>query len=235
MMDTKINYTLVGIVVLLLGIAGIIFPLWLSSGLNRESYSTYLVYMNEAVDGLSKNAPVKYNGVNVGFVKDIELNLKNTQQVKLILDIQTGTPITTHSVATLRSQGVTGVGYIGLAGGKLDGAMPLTAQPGQPYPVIQAAPSLMVRLDTAVTQLIKNLDTLSQQFSHALNPDNQQLLSAVLRNTNQLSSQRVPQTLDKLQQVLINMQGVTNEIQKNPAVLIRGKDKPLPGPGEEKP
>jgi phospholipid/cholesterol/gamma-HCH transport system substrate-binding protein len=187
-MESRVNYGLVGLFVLLLGAAAIFIPLWLSAGLNRSEYSTYVVFMKESVDGLSPNAPVKYNGVDIGHVKDIKLDFTNTQQVELFLEIKEGTPITTHTTATMRSQGVTGVGYMGLSGGKPDGAEPLTAQSGQSYPIIPSTPSTMVRIDTAVTQLLANMNRLSDQLSSTLSPENQLLLKQTLRNFNQLGS-----------------------------------------------
>ncbi|HEV2613893.1 MAG TPA: MlaD family protein [Gammaproteobacteria bacterium] len=232
-MESRVNYGLVGLFVLFLGAAAIFIPLWLSSNLGNVKYVKYTVFMNEAVDGLSPNAPVKYNGVDVGHVTKIQLNLKNTQQVELLLLIKEGTPITTHTTATLRSQGVTGVAYIGLNGGKSDGAQPLTTLPGNHYPIIPSTPSTMVRIDTAVTQLLANMNSLSTQLSNALSPENQLLLKQTLRNFNQIGSQRLPETLTQLQGVLSNLQGITQEVKRNPSVLVRGKASVTLGPGEK--
>lgn len=233
-MESRVNYGLVGLFVLLLGIALVVFPLWLSSGLNRARYNFYTVYMNESVDGLSPNAPVKYNGVNVGNVADISLDSKNTQLVKLELKIKDNTPITTNTTATLRSQGVTGVAYIGLNGGVIQGAEPLKALPGQDYPVIPSTPSTMVRIDAAVTQLLGNINKLSSQLSSAFNPENELLLKQTLRNFNQLGGQRLPETLTQFQGVLNNLEGITQEVKQNPSILVRGKTAPRLGPGEGK-
>jgi len=247
--ESRVNYTLVGIFVLLLSAAGIIIPLWLSASLNQEQYKTYMVYMNESVDGLSANAPVNYNGVNVGFVKNIALNPQNTEQVQLKLNIKEGTPITTNTTATLQSQGVTGFAYVGLNGGSVNGAKTLMAKPGEPYPIIKSTPSIRVRLDTALTQLMGNLTTISKQLNELLTPRNQKLVGSILNNTNNLTmeltsqvqalqstlstlNQNLPSTVTQMQGVLSNMQSITNEIKENPAVIVRGKAKPSLGPGE---
>jgi phospholipid/cholesterol/gamma-HCH transport system substrate-binding protein len=248
--ESRINYTLVGIFVLLLGAAGIIIPLWLSSGLDQQQYTTYMVYMNEAVDGLSVNAPVNYNGVNVGYVKDIQLNTKNTAQVQVRLNIKEGTPITTNTTATLQSQGVTGFAYVGLNGGAPNGAKTLVAGPDELYPQIKSTPSIRVRLDTALTQLMNNLTAISQQLNAILTPHNQKMVTNILDNTNKLTlqltaqaqvlqstttelHQNLPATLAKLQDILRNMQTITTEIKENPSVVVRGKAKPSLGPGEK--
>jgi len=258
-MESRVNYALVGFFVLLLGAFAVIIPLWLSSGLNQQQYKPYLVYMNEAVDGLSTNGLVSYNGVSVGYVKDISLNPNNPQQVELLLNIKEGTSITTNTTATLRSQGITGVAYIGLSGGTLKGARPLLPKPGARYSVIKASPSLMVRLDTALTQLMTNINNLSQQLSVTLSPENQKLLTNILMNTNKFtqnfagqsaqldnsiqslnkvlqntsqSTQNLPVMANQLQRVLTNLQVISSEIKQNPSVLVRGKAPAVLGPGE---
>ncbi|MDP2786291.1 MAG: MCE family protein, partial [Sulfurimicrobium sp.] len=62
-METKVNYTIVGLFVILLFAALVAGILWLSGGAQyRKTYDTYLAYMNESVSGLNLNAPVKYRG-----------------------------------------------------------------------------------------------------------------------------------------------------------------------------
>ncbi len=251
-MESKINYALIGLFVLVLGIAGIFIPLWLSAGLKHQSYETYAIFMNESVDGLSLNAPVKYNGVDVGFVKAIRLNPKNTQQVQILANIKQGTPITTHTTASLNVQGLTGMAYIGLKGGQFEGATPLTVQPGHQYPIITAEPSLFKRLDSIVTQVAGNVDKLTGTLNNVLNKKNQQSLSNTIQNLDTVTttlarnSTQIDQSLQSLNillqngaqasgqlQVLMNQwQHIETEIQQNPSILVRGKTPAKPGPGE---
>ena len=71
-MEPKVNYTLVGLFIALLGagIAGGV--LWLSQTDYRGVYDRYYTYMDESVSGLSNDSSVKYRGVDVGRVKDID-------------------------------------------------------------------------------------------------------------------------------------------------------------------
>jgi phospholipid/cholesterol/gamma-HCH transport system substrate-binding protein len=67
-----VNYTLVGTFVLILGAALVAGVLWLASGgALRTKYDLYLAVEDESVAGLNVNAPVKYNGVDVGKVHSI--------------------------------------------------------------------------------------------------------------------------------------------------------------------
>ena len=150
-MTPKSSYVLVGLFVLLLGIALIGGILWLSTGGPPKDYDFYLVYMTESVSGLSIDAPVKYKGVNVGRVRDIRLNPNNPEEVRLMLVVLQGTPINADTRATLEVQGLTGVAHVNLGGGETD-SPPLLKPRDEPYPVIQSRPSLLVRLDDTVDQ-----------------------------------------------------------------------------------
>ena len=74
-MENKVNYALVGGFVLLLGAALIAGVLWLASGGGfQKKYDLYLALVGESVAGLNLNAPVKYRGVDVGKVREIQLD-----------------------------------------------------------------------------------------------------------------------------------------------------------------
>ncbi len=173
-MESKTNYTLVGLIVLIL-VAGLLSAgLWLSVGFDRKKYDIYTVYVREAVSGLSDDSIVKYNGVRVGVVNKIELNQFDPQQVKIQLKIEEGTPITTSTRATLISQGITGTTYLGLSATS-PSLFPLQKTPGEPYPVIPYTPSFF-------SQLEKNLNDVSVGIKRVFDKDNAQSLKKGLAN-----------------------------------------------------
>lgn len=172
-MEEKVNFALVGVFVLALGAALIAGILWLSSGgAYRRTYDTYQTYMSESVSGLSRDAPVRYRGVEVGRVRRMTLAPSHIEQVQLTLEIERGTPVKQDTVAVLRVQGLTGIAYVELTGGSQE-SPPLEARPGDAYPVIRSGPSLMVRLDSAVTALLTNLNRSSEAVNALLDADNQ--------------------------------------------------------------
>jgi phospholipid/cholesterol/gamma-HCH transport system substrate-binding protein len=154
-MEPKVNYTLVGLFVFLLGAAAVAAVLWLSRADYRGVYDRYYVYMTESVSGLSADASVKYRGVDVGRVKQIVLNPKNPEEVRLALDLVRGTPVKEDTVAILETQGLTGLTTVNLMGGTRD-SPPLTVKPGEEYPVIQTRPSFYFRLDSALSRILSD-------------------------------------------------------------------------------
>ncbi len=179
-MEEKINFAIVGVFVLALGAALIAGVLWLSSGgAYRRAYDTYQTYMHESVSGLSRDAPVRYRGVEVGRVRRMALAPGNVELVQLTLDIERGTPVKQDTVAVLRVQGLTGIAYVELSGGSQD-SPPLQAREGEAYPVIRSGPSLMVRLDSAVTTLLGNLNHTSERVSALLDEGNRREFTQTL-------------------------------------------------------
>jgi len=186
-MEEKVNFTLAGLFVLVLGAALIGGVLWLSSDQSyNKTYDIYQIYIKESVSGLNLNAPVRYRGVEVGRVQKITLAPDNVEQVQLTLGIERGTPLKTNTYAILQTHGLTGLTFVELAGGSRD-APPLMKQPGAEFPVIATGPSLMMRLDTSVSSLLSNLNRSSENLNALLNEDNRRAISHTLSDIETLS------------------------------------------------
>jgi phospholipid/cholesterol/gamma-HCH transport system substrate-binding protein len=175
-----VNYALVGAFVLLLGAALIGVILWLASGgALQKKYNFYQAIEQESVAGLNLNAPVKYNGVDVGKVRHIQLDPANPEYVQLIFAIERGTPIKVDTVAVLKTQGLTGIAYVELGGGDKDAAL-LPATDEVPYPVIRTKPSLSARLENVLTSVLAKLDRTSSNIDAILSNENRVAFSSAL-------------------------------------------------------
>ncbi len=85
------------------------------------------------------------------------------------------------------SQGLTGIAYIGLQGGKPD-SKPLQIKEGEDYPVIKSAPSFLVRLDQSLDALTTNINTLSASVKDLLNQQNLSAVHDTLKNLDELTA-----------------------------------------------
>jgi phospholipid/cholesterol/gamma-HCH transport system substrate-binding protein len=277
-MDIKVNYIIVGLFMILLTLAVIGSTIWLAGVHSTKSYDKYLTYMNEPVTGLSEKAPVKFNGVEVGFVDKIGLNPHNPQQVRLLLKIQQNTPITEATRTSLISQGLTGITVIGLKAEKVR-APKLKKKPGEEYPVIPSSPSLLLRLDQTLEQMSQNVNTVAKNLNDLFDEENKASFKHSLSNLSEItatankklpqlmsdfesslteakaaainlgsmsksgnqslknfSEQTIPmaeQVMGKLKNSLDNIEQLTSELTKNPAMLLRGRNPAPLGPGEK--
>jgi phospholipid/cholesterol/gamma-HCH transport system substrate-binding protein len=181
-METKVNYAAVGAFVLVLAAALIAGVLWLASGGSaRQQMDLYLAVMEESVSGLNINAPVKYNGVDVGMVRDIQLDPSAPQRVRLVFAIRRGTPIKEDTEAVLRTQGLTGIAYVELSGGT-PGSPPLRATAMSELPVIRTKPSLGARLENVLTTVLVKLNATTTRIDAILSKENERALSDTLAN-----------------------------------------------------
>ncbi len=235
-MDNKVNYVIVGAFVAVLGAAVLLVVLWLGKSDYRGVYDRYYAYMRESVAGLSVNSTVKYRGVEVGRVKDIQLNPENPEEVRLTLDILRATPIKTDTVAVLETQGLTGLATVNLNGGSRE-APALEIVPGQEYPVIKTGPSLFFRLDMAIsrllsdqglTKLLANVNLLSQNATAVVDEENRAAVRQILRDLAELTrtlvarSEGVDKGLVSASQAAEHVASMTDTMNKQvPALLER--------------
>ena len=191
-MEKHVNYAMVGLFVILLGGAWLAISLWLALGDFATSYTRYLVYMDESVSGLYLDAPVKYRGVEIGKVREIELNPLVLDQVQLTLDIVSNVPIKEDTIAVLTVQGLTGIAFIDLTGGSLD-APPLEAGDDELYPVIRSDPSFFSRLDRSGSDLIANMNVLALGLAKLLDGETRQSIKQMISNVRDVTAELADQ------------------------------------------
>lgn len=236
-MENNTNYTLVGLFVLVLTATLIGVIIWLNAGDKDKHFRTYEVLMTESISGLNLNARVKYRGVDVGQVSDISLVPEQPDKVRLLLDIDTTTPINQETVATLNTQGFTGLAYLELSGGDAN-TPPLKKQPGQYYPRLQTGQSLFVRFDTLVSSLLEKLQEMSGKIDNMLgtlessvdnvngflSEENQQAVTQSLQHVESMIgtlAQRAPALVDNLDKTLANSVQLSAELQRELPQLLQ--------------
>ncbi len=196
-METKVSFSIVGAFVLGLGAVLIAVVLWLGSGgAWKKDYDLYWAIEVESVAGLNLNAPVKYNGVEVGKVRHIDLDHVNPQRVTLTFAIEQGTPIKEDTIATLKTQGLTGITYVDLSGGTQNSPQLVAVAPNK-YPLIQTKPSLSARLENVLTSVLGKLDNTTNNINALLSPQNQTAFKDILGNTAQATAKLGP-LIDRL-------------------------------------
>lgn len=184
-MESRINYTIVGLFVVLF-LAGLIaFAYWLGKYGYKQEYDHYLVYMTESVAGLSSDASVKYRGVEVGIVEQMGFNPKNSEEVELLLKIKHGTQVKVDTTAGLKFFGITGLAFIELTGGSKEA--PLLKKSEGEIAVIPTRLSTYARLNESLTLLAGKSAQALDKFDRLLSEENLQNISAILSEMKMLS------------------------------------------------
>ena len=186
-MNNKVNFTFVGSIVLAIVIAMIFSIYWLMKPSDSNKQREYLIYFNESVSGLNVNSPVKYRGVNVGKVKEIQISSKNTQEIEVLVSILGTTPVKESTVATLNAQGITGLVFIDLSLGDVN-STDLVKKPDDEYPVIRSKPSLFQRFENSVGSVTEKLSGTLDGTNALLKDENQKNITMTLAQSNEFMS-----------------------------------------------
>jgi len=192
-LNNRVNYTLVGFLVLF-GITLMLgFTYWLLKPTVENETTKYYIHFDESVLGLNIDSPVKYRGITVGKVTELKINPKNTAQVEVLITILKSTPIKSDTVAKLTSQGITGLSYINLSLGD-NGAPPLVAKDGEKYPIIKTEPSFFERFEKSLGTVSTKLSKTLSGTEKLLNDENQKQMALIL--------QRSAKFMDKMDRLL---------------------------------
>ena len=182
-MEDKVNYAAVGAFVLALGAVLVVGVLWLAAGVTGQTqYDLYQSILAESVAGLNVDAPVKYLGVDVGKVRRIGIDPRNTRQVQLVFRIEHGMPIRQDTEAMLKTQGLTGIAYVELSSGSAGAPSLLAAQDGT-MPLIRSRPSLSARLENLASQVLQDIGRVTASLNTMLDADNRAALKGTLADS----------------------------------------------------
>jgi len=201
-MESRVNYIIVGIFVLLFSLGMLGFAFWLGKYGDEGDYVFYRAYMTESVSGLSREATVKYRGVDVGIVDKIVIDRENNEQIILLLKVKKDTPIRQDMHVTMKYYGLTGLAFIEISGGSKDA--PLLVAKNDEVPVIQTSPSIYARLDESLSGLAGKLGLSLDNIDKLLSKQNISNFQQALANIKEISE---------------NLKGYQDDINK---LLVKG-------------
>ena len=209
-MEREANYAAVGAFVLIAALLGALFVYWYSDTREHRDYNRYEIYFTGSVSGLDKGGAVRYLGVGVGRVVDIRIDPRDSSRVQVIVDIDARTPVSTHTVAELQLQGITGLLYIDLREDHDQRAM-TPAVAGLKYPVIRSAPSRFDVFLASLPELVASANDVVKRAERLLSNENLSAVSAAVGNLDKASS-RLPQTVHDLNSLIGDLRAASTEL-----------------------
>ena len=174
-METKANFVLIGAFALAGIIGSLVFLLWLAKVEVDRQYSYYDVLFDN-VSGLGNAGDVRFNGLVVGSVVGLALDPEDGSKVRVRIEIAQETPIRTDTVASLQSQGVTGVSFVSLSGGSQ--TADLLAEGG----VIRSVPSAFQSVLEGAPELLQKAVVLLEDINGLINEQNRAAVDTILEN-----------------------------------------------------
>lgn len=168
-MERNANYALVGFASLILFVAAMVFVFWLARLQVSRDYDVYEILFTEPVRGLSEGGEVHFNGIKVGEVTRLDLDMRDPSRVVARIRIDSKTPVREDSRATLEPQGVTGVNYVQITAGTPSKRMLKAVTPPGEVPVILSQRSTISGLleggGTVLTRTVEALDRMNRVLS----------------------------------------------------------------------
>lgn len=227
-METKANYVAVGIFTLVMLLAAFGFVYW-TAGTGGGDFATLRVRIPGSASGLGRGSAVLFNGVKVGDVTRIFIDVNDPTVALADTKIDRLTPISKSTTADVGLAGLTGQASIELKGGvvgeenllaiaEANGTVAeITANPSALGNILQLAQNFLTRADavlTGVENFVNDVKTPlvataenARKFSEALsrNSDNiDQFLASVgdLSKTFSSVSGRLDSTLATVEDLL---------------------------------
>lgn len=203
--------------------------LWIVLG--GWSDERYEIRSHDNVSGLLRGSPVEFHGVEVGRVDAIELI--GPREVRVVLQVKRGTPVTPTTVATVTGRGLAARGFTGYVYVSLEetgaGGPPLKPEPGSRYARIPTRPGQAVSLDTTFSELNDNVQQAVTLLRTVLDAQTVASLKETLRSLDQVT-QTLAAHNARLATILVNADRVTAQMSpllKSSSELVKTLDDQL--------
>lgn len=180
-METKANYVAVGLFVLVFMLGLVVSLLWLAGAQYSQEYVYYQTYFKGPVTGLGDGTTVRYNGIEVGRVKELQFDPNDPQRVIAKLQMKPDLHVRKDSVATIESEGLTGGSYVEISGGTKKSDELVPEYPGQ-IPVIKSSQSTLQQLAQSAPRLLEKLNRAADRVNDLLNDQNRKTFGHILGN-----------------------------------------------------
>lgn len=164
-METRANYVIVGIFTLVAIVAAFGFVYWASAIGDRGETAMLRIRIPGSASGLGRGSAVLFNGVRVGDVRRVYIDVLNPTVAIADAEIDRLTPITKSTQADIGIAGLTGQSNIELKGADLrepnlldeaerdERVAEITANPSAVTNLLQTAQNIFTRADNVLTDL----------------------------------------------------------------------------------
>lgn len=200
-MESRSYALLTGLFTILLGIALAATFIWFRG--DSRVHNRYLVVSTFPVNGLNRQAAVRFRGVEIGKVEDITVDPKDSKVILIQVVLDDSVPITRGTFAQLGYQGLTGIAYVVLD------------DDGSNTTPVQSSGGVMARIEVrgnVFDDLAESSKALLQQASELLDR-----LNKIASETNQV---RIDNTLASFERASAQLEPALRAI---PEVTERAK------------
>ncbi len=209
-METRANHLVIGIFVLLLVAGTFGFVVWLAGYEADRKFNHYHVFFEDSISGLSIGSDVRFRGVTVGRVTEILIDAERDSQIRVAIEVAADTPVRADSVASIEPEGITGIAFMQITGGRSN-SPELLAQAGQPLPVIRSKKSQIAELFSGAPDLINRAIVLIENVNAMVDEKNRKSIEGILEGV-LVTINTFAQRREELDRILVSADQVAADI-----------------------
>ena len=209
-MENRSHALMTGFFTIALLVATILAGIWFNR--DRVERVPYEIATVLSVPGLNPQAAVRYRGLEVGKVDNIDFDTKVPGQILVRLALDPETPVTKTTFATLGYQGVTGIAYVQLDDESLGSK--LLASDAKHLARIPLRAGFLDQLEKRGKAILAQTEELTARASALLSPANQKVMVSAFENISNAAASfnTIPQRLDP---VLTRIPELTDKFDKS--------------------
>lgn len=206
-MENRSHALMTGIFTIALLAAAVLVGIWLNR--DRSKTVPYEIVTTQSMAGLNPQATVRYRGLEVGRVEDISFDPRVTGQILIRLAVDTETPVTTTTFASLGYQGVTGLAFVQLDDDRT-GSPRLPSAPDK-VARIPMRPGLLDQIEQRGLAILEKTEHITASLDQLVSPANQQTIISAFDNIGKTAAAYgdIPK---RLQPALDELPGLTRKL-----------------------
>lgn len=181
-MEIHPNYAAVGAFVLGLLICIVAFIIWTAKFDFKGDTQDYEIFFEGSVAGLKENEAVRYLGIPIGAIKNLNVDKENPQRIRVVVRINEPSLIREDSIASIEIKSLTGYAFIQIEGGSSYSPI-LKAQKGKLYPIIPSKQSKIEAIFSDAPKVLKRLTKLTKTLDHFFDDQNRAAFHEMLTET----------------------------------------------------
>lgn len=181
-------FLVVAAVLFIIILAAFIYP-----KLKEKGDVYYINFKGTSVNGLNKGSDVKYQGVKIGMVEDIEVNPHDLDSILVYVRIESKFPVKEDMRAALVYAGITGLRFIEISGGHIHAKL----VPPEGEILTQKG------LGEKAEDIVLNVDNVVQAVNDMLDKKNREKFALLLSNLEK-STAVISDVLEKREKSFVN-------------------------------
>lgn len=178
-MERGVNYIFIGACFMLSLIGFVVFIFWFGeSGFFKDEVRIYKSYTKRPL-AIKADSLIKYKGINVGRVQNINFKDNNFEEIEITLEIRKDLPIKADSTLRVEQSGILGASFLALIQNEKSTEI---AKDGA---VLMIGGDSMSQIMDAIPSIAGKVDYLLDSANGVLSEENAKNLTAILLSVNE--------------------------------------------------